>query len=299
MKIIKELKIAVVGIPGAWSSEVLSKEIEKKTGFRLLIDMSKVYHDSEKKSIFYDGIDLLDLDALIVKKIGPQYNSDTLERIELLSFLDQMGLKIFSKPQSIITCFDRLSATLKMVSENIPVPPTIITEDLQTAVSAVNKFGKVVLKPLFTSKARGMVVLSSKDDDLPEKISCFKNSGNQIMYIQKFINFPGKDYGIVFLGGEYIGSYARVRASESWNTTTFYGGKYEIFYPEESLIELAAKAQSLFNLDFTCIDIAISDGQPFVFEVSAFGGFKGLFETQKLNAADRYSDYVIKTLRSS
>ena len=117
------------------------------------------------------------------------------------------------------------------------------------------------------------------------------------MYIQKKIDLHGKDMGIVFMGGEYLTTYARVQSEGAWNTTTRSGGKYESYDPPEEIIALAKKAQALFELDFTCVDVAETDDGPVVFEVSAFGGFRGILTARGIDAADLYADYIIRRLR--
>ncbi len=88
----------------------------------------------------------------------------------------------------------------------------------------------------------------------------------------------GLDLGVVFLGKEYLTTYARQKAPDAWNTTTTCGGRYVPFTPEQEIIELADKARKVFDLPFTCVDVALTKEGPFVFEVSAFGGFNFLFD---------------------
>jgi ribosomal protein S6--L-glutamate ligase len=127
------------------------------------------------------------------------------------------------------------------------------------------------------------------------QIEAFKRE-NQIMYIQQKIALPGKDLGIVFMGGEYLTTYARCADKSAWNTTTNSGGKYAAHDPEPAVIELARRAQAPFNLDFTCVDVAETEDGPIVFEVSAFGGFKGIETARGIDAAASYSDYVIEMI---
>ena len=49
-------------------------------------------------------------------------------------------------------------------------------------------------------------------------------------------------------------------------------------------------------MDFTTVDVADTDEGPIVFEVSAFGGFKGAKEGIGIDAASLSADYVIKAL---
>lgn len=289
-----DVKIGVVGVPGGWSSEALTDRVFDKTGFRLLVDMRKTRLDFERGTVFFEDFDLSALDALIIKKIGSRYSPDFLDRLEVLRYLNEKGVKMFSKPLSIIRLLDRLSCTVTLKSANIPMPPTTITENLEQAADTVREYGEAVLKPLYSTKARGMQVLSA-GDSLAESLEAFKEE-NRILYIQKKLKLPEYDLGVVFLGGEYLTTYARRITNGSWNTTINSGGKYSPHTPTEDIVELARRAQSLFDLDFTCVDIAETQSGPIVFEVSAFGGFRGVLSTSGIDAAERYVDYVISQL---
>jgi len=286
--------IGVVGTEGGWSSERLADEVAKQTGSRLLVDIARVRLDLQAGKVFLGQIDLTELDALMVKKIGARYSPDLLDRLEILRFLANRGVQIFSSPTSIMRVLDRLSCTVTLQLNDIPMPPTVVTEDEDTAVEVVRDFGQAIFKPLFTSKARGMFLVTAKDD-VAGKVREFKRN-NTIMYIQKKIELQGKDLGLAFLGGQYLATYARCSDGDSWNTSTANGGRYEPYTPSRESVELARQAQSFFDLDFTSVDVVESRNGPMIFEVSAFGGFRGLLEAQGIDAARLYTEYVLEKL---
>ena len=287
--------IAIIGTKGGWSSEKLADAAAAVSGKRILVEMSKVRLDLTTGDAWVYGLNLAKMDAVIIKKIGARYSPDLLDRLELLRFLSLRGVPIFSAPQKIIRVLDRLSCTVTLTAGNIPMPPTTITEDVDQALAAVESYGEAVLKPLYTSKARGMVLMKN-GPDAQDILEVYKKN-NAIIYIQKKIKINGQDLGVVFLGGEYLTTYARRKQNNgAWNTTTVSGGKYVPFDPPEEIIALAKKAQDLFGLDFTCVDVAITDQGPFVFEVSAFGGFRGILETREIDPAKRYVDHVLKRI---
>ncbi len=49
-------------------------------------------------------------------------------------------------------------------------------------------------------------------------------------------------------------------------------------------------------MDFTTVDVAETSDEPIVFEVSAFGGFRGALEGAGIDAATAYTDNVLKKL---
>ncbi|MBU2551410.1 MAG: GAK system ATP-grasp enzyme [Proteobacteria bacterium] len=290
-------KIGVIGVPGGWSSEKLADIVENMTGYRFLINLGELALDLTRGEAEYRGLKLNDLDGLIIKKVGPAYSPKLLDRLEILRYLSGRGLRVFSPPEHIAAVLNRLNCTLRLKEAGIPLPPTVITEDAYIAVKAVETFGQVVMKPLYSSKARGMVVLEAGTNTL-EEIQNYQASinGQSLLYIQKLIDLPGQDLGLVFMGGRYLATYARVGKKGAWNTTTRSGGRYAAYEPSPEIIELARRAQEPFGLDFTCVDVAEAEDGPVVFEVSAFGGFRGLWEGCGLDAARAYAEYVMGKL---
>jgi len=288
-------KIGVVGLAGAWSTEELANAVEAKTGYRQIIDLAEVTLDSSAGKVFYKDDDLTSYDALIIKKAGETYSSDLLDRLEILCYLESKGVRIFSRPAKILRLLDRLSCTVTLLSNKVPMPPTVITENETKAIEAIGTFGEAVLKPLYSTKARGMILLSAGNGMLDE-LREFRKQGNKTFYIQKKLNLPGRDMGLVFLGGKFVDAYSRVAGKGSWNTTIQSGGRYEPCKPSSKIIEMAKRAQSLFELDFTCVDVVETDMGAVVFEVSAFGGFKGLQKACGINAAELLVDYVMESL---
>ena len=292
-------KIGVVGIPGGWSTLRLLDALETRTGYRLCIDMAEVRLDLETGKAYYKDTDLTTLDGLIVKKIAPSYTPNALDRMEILRFLHSGGLPVFSDPDSIYRLIDRLSGTAVLRRGGIPMPPTEITEDIEEAVAIVARFGRAVFKPLYSSKARGMTVIED-GPEAHEEIADFKAAGNQVMYIQQMVSHAGghHDLGVSFLGGKYLATYARQGSGNSWDTTTRTGGRYVSRDPSADIIALAHKAQSLFpGMAFTCVDVVETPAGAAIYEVSAFGGFRGLLDACGLDAAAAYADYVLEKLR--
>jgi len=290
-------KIGIIGIPGSWSSEHLADIVKLKTGTRYLIDMAQVSFDLETDQIRIGDWNLSSFDSFIIKKIGTHYSPGLINRLEILNTLSERGIPFFSSPKSILGLLDRMTCTLKLKQGGIPIPPTVLTENLNEACEAIQRFGKAVLKPLYTSKARGMKVVDASAN-IHQELENFQAQGNPMIYIQKLLPIPGRDLGVVFLNNEYLATYARVPQTDSWNTTTHSGGKYEAFYPSMETIDLAQKAQALFNLDFTCVDLVETPDGPRVFEVSAFGGFRGLKEAHGIDVAPLLVNNTLKKMTS-
>lgn len=302
------MRIAVVGIGGGWSSEALADAAAAATGERLLVDLSRARLDLGAGRLFcpnLDGrtgepVDLAALDALFIKKVSAAYAPQMIDRLELLRFAAARGVRCFSDPSRILRLVDRLACSVTLAGAGAPLPPTTITEDVDEALDAVRSYGRAVLKPLFTSKARGMALVDGEaltPGELALVLAEFRRA-NPVMYIQQALDLRGQDLGVCFLGGEYLSTYARCKAEDGagWSTSTATGGRYAPFDPSREVIELARRAQAPFGLDFTCVDVALTADGPFVFEVSAFGGFKGLLAARGLDVARRFTEHCLKEL---
>ncbi|MCB9919827.1 MAG: GAK system ATP-grasp enzyme [Planctomycetes bacterium] len=295
-------ELAVVGTPGGWSSEHLADSFSARTGSRYLIDMSRVVLDMSAGSVLADTdtgvVDLCRLDGIFIKKIGHEYCPDMLDRLEILRYVEGRGVPMFSSPSRILRLLDRLACTVSLAAAAIPMPDTVVTEDVGRAAEAIRRFGRAVLKPLYSTKARGMRVVdvSDGDENIDRALAEFVAAGNPMIYVQKWLDLAGRDLGVVFLGGDYVGSYARVGKADSWNTTIRDGGRYERANPPDEWIDMARRAQAPFGLDFTCVDVAETAAGPIVFEVSAFGGFRGLRDGLGIDAGDTITDYVLDVL---
>jgi ribosomal protein S6--L-glutamate ligase len=295
----KKLKLGVVGIPGKWSTETLADAVEEQTGYRLVVDMANVRLDLSSMSLMFGDTNLCELDGLLVKKISARYSPNTVDRLELLRIAEAQGVRVFSSAGSMLRLIDRLSCTVTMRNADIPMPATTVTEDIDGAVATVREYGQAVFKPLFSTKARGMIVLDGElsEKKLRSEIAAFQEY-NPMMYLQQKLDLNGQDLGLVFMGGEYICTYARIAQNNAWNTTIHSGGKYAGVEPTAEIIDIARRAQALFDLDFTTVDVAETDDGPIVFEVSAFGGFRGAKEGCGIDAAANYVNYALNVLNN-
>ncbi|MBW3245141.1 GAK system ATP-grasp enzyme [Epibacterium sp. DP7N7-1] len=285
-------RIGVIGTPGKWSTETLADAFAERSGYRQVIDMGKAMLDLEKGQLICDGVDLCQLDGLVLKKVAEDYSPDALDRLEMLRVAEAAGVRVFSPAENVIRLMDRLACTITLRNAGIPMPKTVITEDVDAARGALDRFGATVLKPLFSTKARGMVLLDADAPDADAQIAAFK-AANPVMYVQQKADLSGEDLGMVFLNGEYICTYARVSQSGAWNTTIHSGGKYAPFDPSPELIELGRRAQAPFGLTFTTVDIALTPEGPIVFEVSAFGGYSGAQKGCGIDAAALVAEHVM------
>jgi ribosomal protein S6--L-glutamate ligase len=179
------------------------------------------------------------------------------------------------------------------------MPETVVTDDPDEAASAVDRFGTAVLKPLFTSKGRGMQRLTT-GVDLARFFDRHRADHGLPYYLQRFIPHPGRDLGVAVLAGRCLGAYWRVAARDQWMTTILSGGRYAPAEPPAEVVAVAERAARHFGLLFTGVDLMETpDGGWVILEVSAFGGFRGLSVALGLEAAPLVARAALERFASS
>jgi ribosomal protein S6--L-glutamate ligase len=114
---------------------------------------------------------------------------------------------------------------------------------------------------------------------------------------QRFVNAPGRDIGACVLGGKFVGAFYRVAPEGKWMTTTLSGGHYEHCELDQEGRDIAVRAANLFGLDYTVVDLVEDQGSHLLYEVSAFGGFRGLWTANQIDVAGLYAEYIGGELR--
>lgn len=290
-------RVAVVGLEEGWSSRALADAFAERTGFGRILELTHVVLDLQRGTAKAGDLDLCGLDGLVVKKIGAEYGPEMLDRLELLRYVASRGVRIFSPPERILAMVNRVSCTTALAAAGLPMPPTVLTEDVDEAIATIGRFGEAVLKPIYSTKARGFRLLGP-DSDLKAELDSHRSAtGHPLFYLQQKIDLSGRDLGVVFLEGEYLGTYSRVAGEGAWDTTIHSGGRYEAFEPDPEIVALARRAAGLFGLTLCGVDVALTREGPMLFEVSAFGGFRGLRDGLGIDGAARLADHVVAKLR--
>ncbi len=287
------MRIWVSGVSGGWSGEKMVAALSKLQVDTRLIHLSECSHDLLSGRIECNGEDLTSLDGLVVRKMGDPIDPLTPTRINLLRRLERRGVRVFSPAAAIEEANDRYRMSLRLAELGVPIPETVVTESVDEAMHLVERWDRAVVKPLLTSKGRGMQLLSS-DGAYRLSLKNWSHRGSSPFYVQRYVA-AARDIGVAILGSQILGAYQRVAAAGAWQTTIRAGGHYEPFAPDSRVSRLALEAAQPFGLDFTVVDLVQSGDDWLVYEVSAFGGFSGLWASG-IDAASRLANYVVANI---
>src|SRR5262249_45289986 len=125
-------RIAVVGQPGAWSTERLAVALREAGAEAPIVDLAACALRLPEAGLYHEGRPLV-VDAAVVKKIGDTAGATVRERLQMLRHLEAGGVPVWSAPDRIEAAVDRARMTLELVRARLPVPDTVITEDVGEA----------------------------------------------------------------------------------------------------------------------------------------------------------------------
>lgn len=291
------LRVGVAGIPEAWSTELLRSALRAAGAEAMAFRLADCVADLRTGAVSVAGTDLGTFDGVVVKKLGVSTDPLTPSRVNLLRQLEWRGVRVFSPARAIAQANDRHWMSLRLNQAGIPTPHTLVTENLDEAEEIIARWERVVVKPLFTSKGRGMLLLFS-DRAHRLKLRRWRRVWRMPFYLQEYVPHTGRDLSVAVLDGRVLGAYYRVAAPDAWMTTTSSGGHYEACATTPEIARLAVAAASLFGLDFTCVDLVEGPSGYVAYEVSAFGGFAGLWQTHGIDVAGLYAEHIVRTLTS-
>jgi ribosomal protein S6--L-glutamate ligase len=214
-------------------------------------------------------------DAVLVRTMPPGSLEQVVFRMDVLQRLQARGIIVHNPPRALEMCVDKYLASACLETAGLPVPPTIVCQDAETALQAFEQLdGDVVVKPLFGSEGRGMVRVS--DPELAWRTFRTLERTQSVLYLQKLIRHPGWDLRLFVLGGRVL-TAMRCHARDGWRTNIAQGGRGEVVSVTREEEQLALRAAEAVGTVAAGVDLLPGpDGEWYVLEVNAVPGWRAL-----------------------
>ncbi len=277
-----------------WNVQELRKEAQKRGIECHEFPLNElVVKLAEKPKVSCRGMDLEEFDILLVRWVPKGSAEQLVFRMDVLHRLENLGVKVVNPASVIERCADKFYTNSLLEDAGIPVPPTVVTEKRGEAKKAFERYGEVVVKPLFGSLGAGMLKIN--DRDLAYRTFSIFEFGRFVYYVQKFIPHGGWDIRVLVVGEKIM---AMKRIAEGWKTNVSIGGKAEPYEPEREIEKLALKSAKILGCEYAGVDIIRDEGgKPYVVEVNAIPGWKGLQTVRKERIAAVILDHILKSKR--
>ncbi|AKB40184.1 tetrahydromethanopterin:alpha-L-glutamate ligase [Methanosarcina mazei] len=319
----KKIGIAITD-PEDWTARALIKAAKEKGFSPLVFDLSDAEVRigsgiSEPASIFKAGEVLLsDLDALIVRDVGAGAFEGVSFRFDILRELEAEGVSVINSPEAIQNAANKYHASYLLAKAGLPVPETVAVQSLEAALKVISEFGDAVIKPVFGYKGKDIARVKNREirfsdrkiepapvEEILEKL--LEEKG--MLYIQEFIENPGRDIRAFVVGGTAIGAIYRKAAAGSWVNNLSQGGSSDRCVLTDEQEKIAEKASLALGTTFAGIDIIEGTEEseenkktegmssenrksPRILEVNGTPSGKGIFDAWGINPADHILEHL-------
>ena len=233
-------------------------------------------------------------DGAFIRAINHGTFEAVTKRLGILHAMAALGLPVWNPARVIERCVDKSMTTLLLGKAGIPVPPSWTVESREAAEAICREQpGPLVLKPLFGSQGRGLLLIERPEDlPAPEAVA-------DVYHLQRFVRVAGNgyhDHRILVVEGEPVA--AMTRRGAGWITNVRQGGKPEPFAPSPEIQALAVRSAAAVGAEFAGVDMLIDrGGAPFVLEVNSMPGWRGLQSVTTLAIADHLASTFLRRLR--
>lgn len=229
-------------------------------------------------------------DAVIVRTMsGGTFEAVTL-RLGVLHALRELGVPVWNDARTIERCVDKSMTSFLLSRAGIATPATWATESYEEARAIVQQEaadGPLVLKPLFGSQGRGLLLIRTPDD-----LPVMEQTAGRVFYLQRFIGVERggyHDFRALVVQGRVVA--AMQRHSAHWVTNIKRGGRPVAVAVNDELKTLALRAAAAVGAAFVGVDIIFdADQRPNVLEVNSMPAWSGLQKVTAVNIASVFAD---------
>jgi ribosomal protein S6--L-glutamate ligase len=193
--------------------------------------------------------------------------------LSLAGALHEAGATIVNPYPVAAACRDKVIATSVLQSAGVPTPETYLAAHVGELAPLLDQ-GPLVVKPYRGTNGVGVHTVWD-----PDQLDDVAHGG--VIFAQRYHKPEGRDRKIYVIGGQVFG------VKRVWPARTYEEKLGEPFTITRELREIALACGRAFGIELYGLDIIVSDGRPYVVDISSFPGFKGVPD-----ASLRLADYI-------
>jgi len=282
------MRIGILSSGSGWHVRDLARAASGLGHEAIAVDFKRVHARLPAPETSLD-----EFDAVLVRTMPPGSLEQVVFRMDVLHKLTATGRRVLNPPVALETCVDKYLACARLDAAGLPVPPTVVCQDADTAMEALSDLGgDVVVKPLFGSEGRGMVRIT--DPDSAWRVFRALERVQAALYVQQFIPHDGWDLRAFVIGGRVLTGMRR-HARDGWRTNVAQGGRAEAVALTAEEERLALAAAHAVGAPVAGVDLLPDPaGGYFVLEVNAVPGWRALAPATGVDVASAIVEFALR-----
>jgi len=215
----------------------------------------------------------------------------------LLRQLELMGIRTTLASDGLITARNKFLALQSLRQAHIPIPRSILLASRPNFMEAAHLVRyPAILKILSGTQGIGVMRVKSLEETA-SIVDTLKFFG-EVVCLQEYIPNPGVDIRALVVGDRVVGSMKRVAAHNEWRANIHLGAKGVAIELSDHAKDVAVRASKAVGLEISGVDMIFRGDTPYVLEVNASPGFRGLLDATGVNAADAIVEYAVEKVKA-
>jgi len=277
--------------PALYSTQSLIYAARKRGHFVRVIDHMKcdLVMEASNLAVNYEGERIRDVDA-IIPRIGSSatsYGAAVIRQFELL------GVYTATNTEALLRSRDKRSAMQYLAAKNIPIPKSVITNDIFSVKKVVEEFNSIPLIVKLLDSTQGLGVILAETKASAESILEAFIKLKQKVILQEYIaESKGADVRVFVVDNKVVAKMVRQAQPGEFRSNLHRGASAMVarLSPEEERIALDASKE--LGLKVAGVDLLRSKRGPLILEVNASPGLEGIEGTTGIDIAGKIIEMI-------
>lgn len=271
------------------------KEVGNEEGINVQIvapeDFDIIAKRDGSESIFYHGKSII-LPECLIPRMGSGTNYFALA---VIRHLENEGVFVLNSSSSIELSKDKLASLQKLVTNNLPIPKTMLAKFPLDLDLVKKEFSfPIIIKTVSGSFGKGVFLSETKNKliDVMQLVEAAKDPKVNVIFQEFVSSSKGRDIRVIVIGGRAIGAMLRKAKRGNYKANFSAGGTVEIFKLTHAIEWLAVESSKLMGLDISGVDLLFDKDHYVVCEVNSAPGFEGFEKATSINVPKEIFEYI-------
>jgi len=275
--------------PEFWATAEIMKAIHEKGVKATYVKTPEIHLVlGGKADAIYEKKSLSALDVTI-PRIG---RSLTQLGVMLLKQFQLMHIQSTLSIEGLVTARNKYLTLQALHAAGVRIPESVLIASRNKTEEPTEYLSPPLVMKLL-SGTQGIGVMRVRDAKEAGPIIDTLSELDQMICLQKFLPNPGEDIRVFLVAGEVVAAMKRKAAPNEWRSNIHIGGHGISHKPTKLEAEAAVKAAQAVGVEIAGVDLISVENQPYVIEVNASPGFRGLLAATGVNAATKIVDYAL------
>jgi ribosomal protein S6--L-glutamate ligase len=274
-----------------WATSEIMAALKRKHAEPVYLYTPRIHLTLEEKKVdaLYDNKSLRKLSG-VVPRIG---RSLTQLGVMLLKHLELMEIPSTLSMDGLMTARNKYLALQALHAIGVSIPASVLIASRNRNEDFMEYLPPPLVLKILTG-TQGIGVMRVRDVKEAGPIIDTLSELDQMICLQKYVPNPGEDIRVFVVGEEVVAAMKRKAAPHEWRSNIHIGGRGVTHKISGAETETAIRAARAVGVEVAGVDLISVKQKPFVIEVNASPGFKGLMAATGINASDHIADYAIK-----